>query len=120
MGQRGFWRSVRCALAGLAFAVRTQRNLRWHVLAACTALVAATILRMTRAELAVLVVVIGLVLCAEILNTAVELTIDMIDATEHPVARIVKDVAAGAVLVTVFMALGVAWVLFLPRVMIVP
>ena len=115
MGQRGFWQSVRCAFAGLAFAVRTQRNLRCHVLAACAVLVTAAILRMTRAELAVLVVVIGLVLCAEILNTAVELTIDMINATEHPVARIVKDVAAGAVLVTVFMALGVAWVLFLPR-----
>lgn len=116
MGRRAFWQSVGCAIAGLTFALRTQRNLRWHLLAAGAALVAAVALGLSRPELALLVVVIGLVLCAEILNTAVELTIDMINATEHPVARVVKDVSAGAVLVTVFMAIGVGWLLFLPRV----
>ena len=113
--RRGFWRSVGYALRGLWFAVRTQRNLRWHVAAACGVLVVAVRLGLSRTELAALVLVIGLVLCAEILNTAVELTIDMIKITEHPVARLVKDVAAGAVLVTVFMALGVAWLLLVPR-----
>lgn len=115
MGPRGFWRSVGCALKGWVFAVRTQRNLRWHVLAACAALLLSVRLGLSRVELSVLVLVIGLVLCAEILNTAVELTIDMIKITEHPVARVVKDVAAGAVLVTVVMALGIAWLLLLPR-----
>lgn len=114
MGRRGFWRSVGCAATGLIFAFRTQRNLRWHGVAACAVLLAAARLGVSRSELSLLVVVIGLVLCAEILNTAVELTIDMVKATEHPVARVVKDVAAGAVLVTVLMALAVAWLLLLP------
>lgn len=116
MEQRGFWRSIGYALAGLTFALRTQRNLRWHVVAACAALLVARWQGLTRVELALLALVIGLVLCAEILNTAVELTIDMIKATEHPVAKVVKDVSAAAVLVTVVMALGVAWLLFLPHV----
>lgn len=115
VGRRGFWHSVGYALRGLLFAVRTQRNLRWHVAAACGVLLLSARLGLSRTELAALVLVIGLVLCAEILNTAVELTIDMIKITEHPVARLVKDVAAGAVLVTVFMALGVAWLLLVPR-----
>lgn len=114
MGQRAFWRAVGDAFQGIGFACRTQRNLRWHVAAAVAALLIARWVGFGRFELALLVVVIGLVLCAEILNTAVELTIDMIKATEHPVARMVKDVAAGAVLVTVLMALAVAWFLFRP------
>ena len=114
MTPRTFGQRIRDALAGLRFACRTQWNLKWHLTAACTALLAAVGLGVSRLELALLIVVIGLVLCAEILNTAVELTIDMIKATEHPVARLVKDVAAGAVLVTVFMALAVAALLFLP------
>lgn len=115
MRQRGFWWSIGYACRGLLFAVRTQRNLRWHVAAAAGVLVMAARVGLSRTELSVLYLVIGLVLCAEILNTAVELTIDMINITEHPVARLVKDVAAGAVLVTVCMALGVGWLLLGPH-----
>jgi len=113
--QHGFWRSIGYACRGLYFAVRTQHNLRWHVAAAAGVLFTAAQVGLSRLELSVLYLVIGLVLCAEILNTAVELTIDMIKITEHPVARLVKDVAAGAVLVTVCMALGVAWLLLGPH-----
>jgi len=115
MGRQAFWQSVGYAIAGLTFALRTQRNLRWHLVAACAVLTVSRWLGLGRVELALLVVVIGLVLCAEVLNTAVELTIDMIKATEHPVARLVKDVSAAAVLVTVFMALAIGWLLILPH-----
>ena len=115
MERRRLFKSVRFALAGIEFALRTQRNLRWHVVSACGTLVAAVWMGVSRTEMAVLVLVIGMVLCAEILNTAVELTIDMIKITEHPVARIVKDVAAGAVLVTAIMALVIGWLILVPH-----
>ena len=115
MERRHFLRSVGYALKGIAFAFRTQRNLRWHGIAACATLVLALGLRLHRVEMAILVVVIGLVICAEVLNTAVELTIDMIKITEHPVARIVKDVAAGAVLITAIMSIAVAWFVIWPH-----
>ena len=114
--QRRFVQSLGYALAGLGFALKTQRNLRWHVVAACATVGVAIWLGLNRTEMAVLVLVIGLVLCAEILNTAVELTIDMIKITEHPVARLVKDVAAGAVLVTAIMAIAIGWLLIVPHV----
>ena len=115
MDRRDFLSSVTCALRGLFFAFRTQPNLRWHLVAGCAVLLVARWLGLSRVEMAVLVLVIGLVVCAEILNTAVELTIDMINITEHPVARIVKDVAAGAVLVTACMSVVVGWFVLCPH-----
>jgi len=81
---------------------------------ACLVAAAALWVRVARWEWAALIFSIGFVFCAEVLNTAVELTIDMIKATEHPIARIVKDVAASAVLVAVAVAVGIGWLVFHP------
>ncbi|MBI4313438.1 MAG: diacylglycerol kinase family protein [Candidatus Omnitrophica bacterium] len=115
MSKRAFLHSIWLAITGLDFAVQTQRNLRWHVVAACAVILAAAAFGLGRIEVALLVLVIGIVLCAEVLNTAVELTIDLLKAWEHPVAKVVKDVSAGAVLVTVLMAIVIGFLLFGPH-----
>ncbi len=111
----GFWRSFSFAGQGVWHVVRTQRNMRVHLAAALAAIVAGAILRISAADWAAVVAVIGLVLTAETLNTVVEALVDLCTDKYHPLAKAAKDMAAGAVLISSAAAVGVAVAVFLPR-----
>jgi diacylglycerol kinase (ATP) len=99
-GQQGVPRSFEHAYRGLVFAVRTQRNMRIHVIIATLVLVASLLVGVRKLELAVLVLVILLVLITEMFNTALEFAVDLATKEYHPLAKLAKDVSAGAVLVS--------------------
>jgi len=109
------WESFRCALAGVAYVLRTQRNA--HIEIAATAIVIAVglWLQVTRLEWVLLATTIGLVFAAEMINTAVECAVDLITLEHIPLARIAKDVAAGGVLITILAACVVGLLIFGPR-----
>jgi diacylglycerol kinase (ATP) len=96
---KGFAGSLNCAIEGVLWAVKTQRHMLVHLLAAVTVLVGALALRLTLIEFALLALAIILVLFAELVNTALEVVVDLVSPEFHPLARRAKDVAAGAVLV---------------------
>src|SRR5918997_1861207 len=81
-------------------AVRTQRNMRFHVIAAVMILVASLFVGVSKLELAVLVLTILLVFVTELFNTAMEFVVDLATREFHPLAKLAKDVSAGAVLVS--------------------
>jgi diacylglycerol kinase (ATP) len=99
-GQQGVARSFNHAYRGLIYAVRTQRNMRIHVVIALLVLVASLLVGVSALELAALVIVIMLVFVTEMFNTALEFTVDLVTREYHPLAKLAKDVSAGAVLVT--------------------
>ncbi len=99
--------SIRFALAGVAHTLRTQRNFKIHLALAALALALAVWLGLPRGESAALLLAIGLVLQAELLNTAVEAAVDKASPEIHPLAGIAKDCAAGAVLVSALIAIAV-------------
>lgn len=107
--------SLRDAAHGLRRAARTERNMQLHLLLAGAAIAVALALRVPAAHLALIVFAIGLVLVAELLNTAVEALVDLVTEHEHPLARAAKDIAAGAVLVAAVVALACAGLILLPR-----
>src|SRR3712207_2120203 len=81
-------------------AVRTQRNMRFHVVVAVAVLVGSLFLGVSKLELAVLVLTILLVFVTELFNTAMEFVVDLATREYHPLAKLAKDVSAGAVLVS--------------------
>ncbi len=93
--QRSWWRSFVYAWAGIAYAWRTQRNFRVEVVIGALAVTLGILLRV---NLASILVMIALVLTLEMVNTALEALVDLSSPTYHPLAKIAKDVAAGAVL----------------------
>jgi len=95
------------ACRGVFHLVRTQPNARIHVLATMGTVALGVWLNISPLEWAVLALAIGLVLCAEALNTAIEHVVDLVSPQWHPLARDAKDVAAGAVLLASLAALGV-------------
>jgi diacylglycerol kinase (ATP) len=99
-GQQGVARSFDHAYRGLIYAVRTQRNMRFHVVAATLVLVGSLFLGVSKLELAALVLVIMFVFVTEMFNTALEFAVDLAIKEYHPLAKLAKDVSAGAVLVS--------------------
>lgn len=99
--------SFRHAFAGVVHVVRTQVNARIHVTVAVAVVALGTWLCLPAGAWAVLVLCIGLVLAAEAFNTAVEAVVDLASPDIHPLARIAKDAAAGAVLITAIAAVVV-------------
>ncbi|MFZ5816869.1 MAG: diacylglycerol kinase family protein [Bacillota bacterium] len=104
----------RDAFRGVALAYREEPNLRFHLFAASCAGVAGYAVRLSAWEAAYLGLTITLVLFAEMVNTAVERTVDLVaDGRRHPLAATAKEVAAGAVLLAAGHAAFAAAFLFL-------
>jgi diacylglycerol kinase (ATP) len=93
------------ALSGLVYTFKTQRHMRFHLYVVSVVLVLGILFRLRLHELLVLLFVISLVLVAEMFNSAIEATVDLVQPNYHPLAKFAKDIAAGAVLITTMLAL---------------
>ena len=96
-------------------ALHSQRNLRIHVSIAAAVVIAGTALRINRSEWATVVTLIALVIGLELLNTAIEALVDLTSPSPHPLAKVAKDTAAGAVLLAALGSVAVGLIIFLPR-----
>lgn len=113
---RRFIQSCKFAVAGIRLALDTQLHMRIHIIAALIATAAGFIFRITQMEWAVLVLVMGVVICAEMLNTAIESVVDLASPAIHPLAKAAKDTASGAVLVAAIAAVVIGLIIFCPRI----
>jgi diacylglycerol kinase (ATP) len=109
------FQSFNYAFEGVIHALRTQRNMRIHFAIAATVLVLALIYDVTRLELIALMISIAFVLIAEMVNTAVEATIDLSTPSFDPLAKVAKDMAAGAVLIASVNAVAVGYLVLADR-----
>lgn len=103
------------AIEGIIYAVRTQRNMKIHCMAAILVLLISLFYNLPRAELLILFLTVILVIFAEMINTAIESVVDIIVDEYHPRAKAAKDVAAGAVLITAINAVVVAYIIFFDK-----
>jgi len=108
-------RSFDHAFAGVSHGLRTQINLRIHIAAAICVSIAGLLLQISTGEWAILVVTIMIVMSAELFNTAIEAAVDRVGCEPHPLSKIAKDTAAGAVLVGAIGAVIVGLLIFGPR-----
>jgi diacylglycerol kinase (ATP) len=97
---------------GILLTIRQERNMKIHVLSAVFVLIYAYYRHIDLWEWAVLLLTITMVLVTEMLNSALELTIDIYQKSYHPLAKAAKDIAAGAVLITAVMAVFVGLIIF--------
>jgi len=111
-----FIRGFGFAFKGLGHAVKTQLNFRVHLVLAVIAIAMGWYLQLSSAEWLWIIFSIGLVLLTELINTAIELLVDLVSPGFNETAGKVKDIAAAAVLVTAFTALLVGAIIFLPKI----
>jgi len=117
MKPRSFLESFNSAVEGLIYVLKTQKNMRIHFLIAIIILVGSLLLRprLSPMELMILSFTIALVLITEMINTALEKTIDLMSDTYHPLARIAKDITAGTVLIVSVVAIVVGYLILFRR-----
>ncbi|MGO1368128.1 MAG: diacylglycerol kinase [Senegalia sp. (in: firmicutes)] len=108
--------SFNYAVEGIIYTLKTQKNMRIHFSVMVLILFLSLFFNFSKLELLSLFFAISLVIIAEMINTAVEKTIDMFTSEFHPLAKIAKNVAAGAVLVAALNSVMVGYLLFFDRV----
>ena len=114
MKPKSWLQSANLAIEGIIYSVKTQRHMRYHLYAALAALILSLVLGISRTEFILLCMAIVLVLVTEMLNTAIETTVDMISEEYHPRAKLAKDIAAGVVLIASIGALTLAYLILYP------
>lgn len=116
MKKNSFISSFNFAVQGIISAIKTERNMKFHYLAAVLVLIISLFMDFTRVEFMLLFFAITFVVACEMINTAIERTVDLVVQEFNPIAKYVKDVSAGAVLISSMNALVVAYLLFYDRI----
>ena len=106
--------SANFAIEGILHGARTQRHLRYHFFSAAIVLFSSYLLGVSKIEFIIVSLAVILVLSAEMLNSAIEVVVDLVSPEYSEEARIAKDIAAGAVLITAFGAAVLGYIVLLP------
>lgn len=112
MKNKTFVESLNAAVEGFIHVLTTQRNMRIHFLCAILVLMIGIYIDLSKTDLLFISMAISLVLISEMINTALELTVDLVKDVLHPVVRIIKDVSAGAVFLSSMNAVVVGYIVF--------
>ena len=111
--RKDIFAGFRAALNGLVYTFKTQRHMRFHLYVVLVVMVLGVFFNLRLRELLVLLFTISLVLVAEMFNSAIEATVDLVQPTYSPMAKFAKDISAGAVMITTIIALVVGGLMIL-------
>ena len=108
--------SFKYAIEGFISSFKTERNMKIHVLAMIMVIISGFILKLTKIEWCICIILIVIVISAELFNTAIETIVDMISPEKNEKAKLAKDISAAAVLVLAIGAVIVGALIFLPKI----
>jgi diacylglycerol kinase len=114
--QMGFVRSAMHAFHGVKHVFEHERNARIHLMFALLALLLGVVLQISAAQLAAVFFAVIIVFLAEIFNTAIERTLDLIDLRENERIKLIKDMSAGAVMLAAAGAVAIGFAIFAPAI----
>ena len=101
------WKGIRCCIG-------KEQNLSFHLIATVVTVIAGFLLEITRIDWMIVILCIGVVIAAELFNSAIEKLVDLVSPERHPIAGQVKDIAAAAVLVCAATAAIIGLIVFIP------
>lgn len=111
-----FLLSFKYAFEGLIKAIKKERNIKIHLLAVVVVIIMGILYKISNLEWIVCIILFGLVISSELINTAIEQTVNLVTEDINPIAKYAKDVAAGAVLINAIMAAIIAGIIWIPKI----
>ena len=114
--KRKFSSSIKNCLEGINFVITNESNFKKEIVIGIIALLLSYILKISRIEFIIILIMIALVLTSEIINTSIEKVVDLYTKDYSNLAKIAKDVSAGSVLVMSIFSLLVGAIIFLPKI----
>ncbi|HEY5584056.1 MAG TPA: diacylglycerol kinase family protein [Ruminiclostridium sp.] len=115
MKNKNIIESFKNASQGVWYTVVKERNMKIHLAAAAFVILLALWLGVSKIELTILCMTIALVICCELINTAMEVMVDIIVDVYHPRAKIIKDVSSGAVFVSAFFSIAIGGIILFDK-----
>lgn len=110
--------SFKCAIQGIKQAVKTERNVKIHITIMILVIIAGIVLKINTQEWIICIILFGLVISLELVNSAIEATVDIAMPEINEKAKVAKDVAAGAVLVSAIASAIIGLIIFIPKVIV--
>jgi len=115
-GFKRFLNSFKYAANGFKYAYQNEQNLIIHICVTIVTIIAGLIFGLNNIEWLFVLIMIGLVFCAELINTSIEAVVDLVSPEKHPLAKIAKDTASGAVLSLAIVAFIGGLCIFIPKI----
>ena len=114
-GKNPLYKSFGYAFEGIFAGIRGERNMKIHCFAAVCVIVAGVLFHISVTEWCICLVLFGLILSLELVNTAIEAVVDLVTEDKKPLAKLAKDTATGAVLIAAVMAAMAGLLIFVPK-----
>lgn len=108
--------SFKYAFEGLISSFKTERNMKIHIFIMILTIITGFILKINITEWMICLILFGIVISAELFNTAIETIVDMITTLRDPKAKLAKDISAGAVLILAIIAMIIGLIIFVPKI----
>lgn len=114
---KNFLRSFKYAFEGIVTGIKEEQNMKIHISIMILVIVFGIMLKISKIEWIICIALFGLVISMELINTAIENTVDLITKENNQQAKIAKDVAAGAVLVSAIVSSVIGLMIFIPKIL---
>ncbi len=115
MKNKNLGKSFKNAVDGISYVIKAELNMKLHILAALVVVFLSILYKIGRIETMLVCLTIGSVIICELFNTAIEVLVDLVVDSYHPKAKIVKDVAAGGVLMSAIISVVVGYIIFMDK-----
>lgn len=115
-GIKKFINSFKYPFSGLRYAYKNEQNLAVDIGIAVLVIVLGFLFKISIDEWAILAITVGLVISFELINTAIEATVDLVTEEYHPLAKVAKDTSAAAVLILAIVSIVEGLIIFLPKI----
>lgn len=110
-----FYKSVQYALEGIFACIKKERNMKIHLSMMIIVIICGFVFSIEIFEWIICIILFGLVIALELINTAIEAVVDLCSPTFHPLSKLAKDMAAGAVLIAAISAAIIGLIIFIPK-----
>ena len=111
-----FIKSFKYAFEGILTGIKEEQNMKIHIIIMILVIIFGIMLKISTIEWIICIVLFGLVISMELINTAIENTVDLVTKEKNEQAKIAKDVAAGAVLVSAIASAIIGLIIFIPKI----
>ena len=114
--EKNIMKSFKYAFEGIFTSLKAEKNMKIHFIIMLLVIILGIMLKISSVEWIICIILFGFVISLELVNTAIENTVDLITQEKHPKAKIAKDVAAGAVLIAAITAAIIGLIIFVPKI----
>lgn len=117
MNKKKLIKSFKYGIEGIVVGIKTEQNMKIHIVIMMLVIIFGVVLKISKIEWIICIILFGFVISLELVNTAIENTVDLVTLESNPKAKVAKDVAAGSVLIAAITSAIIGLMIFIPKIL---